>query len=40
MAFMKEAKEKEEVRKKRNRIRLITWIVAALILFAVWYFTK
>lgn len=40
MSFYKEAKEQEEIRKKKNRIRIATWIIIAIALVSVWYFTK
>ncbi|PSL41919.1 hypothetical protein B0H99_101165 [Planomicrobium soli] len=40
MSFYKEAKEQEELRKKKNQIRIATWIIVAIALVLVWYLTK
>ncbi|WP_394121710.1 hypothetical protein [Planococcus donghaensis] len=40
MPLMKDVKEQEEVRKKQNLIRIITWIIVAIVLVLVWYFTR
>ena len=40
MSFYKEAKEQGEIRKKRNRIRVATWVIVAFALVLAWYFTK
>lgn len=40
MSLMRDVKEEAEIRKKRNRIRIATWIIVAIALAAVWYFTK
>jgi uncharacterized membrane protein YidH (DUF202 family) len=40
MSFYKEAKEQEAIRKKKNRIRIATWIIVAIALVLVWFFTK
>ncbi|HSI67399.1 MAG TPA: hypothetical protein VK947_08295 [Planococcus sp. (in: firmicutes)] len=40
MSLLKEEKEKEAIRKKRNQIRIITWLVVAVALVLVWYFTN
>lgn len=37
MPFLKDVKEEEEIRKKRNMIRIITWIAIAIALFLIWY---
>jgi hypothetical protein len=40
MPLMKDVKEEAEIRKKRNLIRIITWIIVAIALVLVWYFTN
>ncbi|WKA49544.1 hypothetical protein QWY22_11585 [Planococcus liqunii] len=40
MPLMKDVKEEAEIRKKRNLIRIITWVIVAVVLALVWYFTK
>ncbi|WP_279576954.1 hypothetical protein [Planococcus ruber] len=40
MSFMKDVKEEAEIRKKRNQIRIATWVIVAIVLALVWYFTK
>lgn len=40
MPLGKEAKEQDEIRKKKNRIRVVTWVIVALALFLYWYFAK
>ncbi|WP_255472988.1 hypothetical protein [Planomicrobium sp. CPCC 101079] len=40
MSFYKEEKEREAIRKKKNRIRIATWIIIAIALVLAWYFTK
>lgn len=40
MPLLKDVKEQEEIRKKQNLIRIITWVIVAVILVLVWYFTK
>ncbi|MDN7243997.1 hypothetical protein ACSFXN_10240 [Planococcus sp. 1R117A] len=40
MSLMKDVKEEAEIRKKRNRIRIATWVIVAIVLVLVWYFTK
>ncbi|ETP70019.1 hypothetical protein FK545_18985 [Planococcus glaciei] len=40
MPLMKDVKEEAEIRKKRNLIRIITWVIVAIVLVLVWYFTK
>lgn len=37
MPMLKEVKEQEEIRRKRNIIRVITWISIAVVLFILWY---
>lgn len=37
MPFLKDVKEQEEIRKKRNLVRIITWIAIAIVLFILWY---
>lgn len=40
MSLYKEAKEQKEIQKKKNRIRIATWLIVAVALILVWYFTK
>ena len=40
MPLLKDVKEQEEIRKKQNLIRIITWVIVAVVLVLVWYFTK
>ncbi|MDQ0427509.1 flagellar biogenesis protein FliO [Planomicrobium stackebrandtii] len=40
MPLLKDVKETEEIRKKKNLIRIMTWIIVAIALVLVWYFTK
>jgi 2-phospho-L-lactate guanylyltransferase (CobY/MobA/RfbA family) len=40
MSLMKDVKEEAEIRKKRNQIRMATWVIVAIVLVLVWYFTK
>ncbi|MDN3426377.1 hypothetical protein QL992_02530 [Microbacterium sp. APC 3898] len=40
MPLLKDVKEQEEIRKKQNLIRIITWVIVAIVLVLVWYFTK
>ncbi|MCP2036297.1 putative nucleic acid-binding Zn ribbon protein [Planomicrobium sp. HSC-17F08] len=40
MPLMKDVKEEAEIRKRRNLIRIITWVIVAIVLVLVWYFTK
>ncbi|WP_263298518.1 hypothetical protein [Planococcus sp. 4-30] len=40
MPFMKDVKEQEEIRKKQNLIRILTWVIVAIVLVVVWYFTR
>ncbi|WP_255548226.1 hypothetical protein [Planococcus beijingensis] len=40
MPLLKDVKEQEEIRKKQNPIRIITWVIVAIVLVLVWYFTK
>lgn len=37
MPLLKDVKEEEEIRRKRNIIRIITWISIAVVLFILWY---
>lgn len=37
MPLLKDVKEQEELRKKRNLVRIITWISIAVVLFVLWY---
>lgn len=37
MPLLKEVKEEEEIRKKRNLVRVITWIAVAVALVIIWY---
>lgn len=37
MPLLKDVKEQEELRKKRNLVRIITWISIAVVLFILWY---
>lgn len=37
MPLLKEVKEQQEIRRKRNLIRIITWISIAIVLFILWY---
>ena len=40
MPLLKDVKEQQEIRKKQNLIRIITWIIVAVVLVLVWYFTR
>lgn len=40
MPLMKDVKGQEEIRKKKNRIRIVTWVIVAIVLVLVWYFTR
>jgi len=40
MPLMKDVKEEAEIRRKRNLIRIITWVIVAIVLALVWYLTK
>lgn len=40
MPLLKDVKEQEEIRKKQNLIRIITWVIVAIVLVLAWYFTK
>ncbi|WP_269147306.1 hypothetical protein [Planococcus antarcticus] len=40
MPLLKDVKEQEEIRKKKNLIRIITWIAIAIALVLIWYFTN
>ncbi|WP_275425613.1 hypothetical protein [Planococcus versutus] len=40
MSLLKDVKEQEEIRKKRNLIRILTWIIVAIALVLIWVFTK
>ena len=40
MPLLKDVKEQEEIRKKQNLIRIMTWVIVAVVLVLVWYFTK
>lgn len=40
MPLLKDVKETEEIRKKKNLIRIMTWVIVAVVLVLVWYFTK
>ena len=40
MPLLKDVKEQEEIRKKQNLIRIMTWVIVAIVLVLVWYFTK
>lgn len=40
MPLMKDVKEQEEIRKKQNLIRILTWVIVAIVLVLVWFFTK
>ncbi|WP_261384281.1 hypothetical protein [Planococcus sp. CPCC 101016] len=40
MPLLKDVKEQEEIRKKQNLIRIITWVIVAVVLVLVWYFTR
>ncbi len=40
MPLLKDVKEQEEIRKKQNLIRIITWVIVAIVLVLVWYFTR
>ncbi|WP_268951328.1 hypothetical protein [Planococcus soli] len=40
MPLLKDVKETEEIRKKKNLIRIMTWVIVAIALVLVWYFTK
>lgn len=37
MPLLKDVKEQEELRKKRNLVRVLTWISIAVVLFILWY---
>ncbi|GEM_PF-3852178 len=37
MPLLKDVKEQEELRKKRNLVRIITWVSIAVVLFILWY---
>lgn len=37
MPLLKDVKEQEELRKKRNLVRIITWISITVVLFILWY---
>lgn len=37
MPLLKEVKEEEEIRKKRNLVRVITWVAVAVALVIIWY---
>lgn len=37
MPLLKDVKEQEELRKKRNLVRIITWISISVVLFILWY---
>lgn len=37
MPLLKDVKEQQELRKKRNLVRIITWISIAVVLFILWY---
>ncbi len=37
MPLLKDVKEQQELRKKRNLVRVITWISIAVVLFILWY---
>lgn len=39
MPLLKEVKEQEEIRKKQNLIRIMTWVIVAIVLVLVWYST-
>lgn len=40
MPLMKDVKGQEEIRKKKNLIRVVTWVIVAIVLVLVWYFTR
>lgn len=40
MPLLKDVKEQEEIRKKKNLIRIVTWAIVAVALLLVWYFTQ
>lgn len=40
MPLMKDVKGQEEIRKKKNLIRIVTWVIVAIVLVLVWYFTR
>lgn len=40
MPLLKDVKEQEEIRKKKNLIRIMTWVLVAVALLLVWYFTQ
>ena len=40
MPLLKDVKEQEEIRKKQNLIRILTWVIVAIVLVLVWYFTR
>lgn len=37
MPLLKEVKVEEEIRKKRNLVRVITWVAVAVALVIIWY---
>lgn len=37
MPLLKEVKEEEEIQKKRNLVRVITWVAVAVALVIIWY---
>lgn len=40
MPLLKDVKEQDEIRKKKNLIRVMTWVIVAIALVLVWYFTN
>ncbi len=40
MPLLKDVKEQEEIRKKRNFVRILTWVIVAIALVLIWFFTK
>lgn len=40
MPLLKEVTDPQEVRKKRNPLRIVTWALAAVILIVIWFFTN
>lgn len=40
MPLLKDVKEQDEIRKKKNLIRIMTWVIVGIVLVLVWYFTK
>ncbi|WP_285228664.1 hypothetical protein [Planococcus sp. ISL-110] len=40
MPLLKDVKEQEEIRKKKNLIRIMTWGIVAIALVLAWFFTK